>query len=286
VNRARTDKEELLNPDARLKVESLLRAVARAPRSLLMLDYDGTLAPFQNDPERALPYPGISQVLQEIVRIGKTRVVIISGRDSKDLVPLLEIEPHPEVWGLHGLQRLKPDGSADIPPLNQRTVSELAAAEDWLRYQHLQHTAEFKTGSIAVHWRGLSEWEAESVRGRVLLGWTPLAKYTRLDLLEFDGGVEIRAHNADKGAAVSTILSEMNADTPAAYLGDDTTDEKAFQAVNGRGLTVLVRSRWRKTAAQLWLRPPDDLLELLRLWLQACQERDQSSDDTALAVNA
>jgi trehalose-6-phosphatase len=39
------------------QVESLLSAVARAPRSLLVLDYDGALAPFRKDPEQAFPYP-------------------------------------------------------------------------------------------------------------------------------------------------------------------------------------------------------------------------------------
>jgi trehalose 6-phosphate phosphatase len=280
------DEEELLTPNAQPKVESLLEAIARATRSLLMLDYDGTLAPFRKNPKEALPYPGISQVLQEIVRAGKTRVVIVSGRNATDIIPLLDIEPHPEIWGLHGLQRLKPDGSTELPPLDERTISELAAAEDWLHYQHLQHSAEFKTGSIAVHWRGLPETEAEEVRGRVLLGWTPLAKYAHLDLLEFDGGVEIRAHKADKGAAVHTILGEMNPGIPAAYLGDDTTDEKAFQAVNGRALSVLVRPGWRPTAARLWLSPPEEVLDFLTRWLKACLERDASDTEKTAAMNA
>ena len=199
--------------------------------------------------------------------------------------PYWKFEPHPEIWGLHGLQRLKPDGSVELSPLDERSVAELAAAEDWLRYQRLEPAAEFKTGSIAVHWRGLDECEAESIRGRVLLGWRPLVKYTRLDLLEFDGGVEIRAHHADKGDAVRTLLNEMNQDTPAAYLGDDATDEHAFQAVNGRGLSILVRPRWRRTAAQLWLTPPHEVLDFLQRWLQACQEQDFLSNDTTLEVN-
>jgi len=267
------------------QLESLLREVARAPQSLLMLDYDGTLAPFRTDPSQAVPYPGIAPVLQEIVRIGKTRVVIISGRDANEVIPLLNINPRPEFWGLHGLQRLNRDGSAELPHLEPQTVSELAEAENWLRYQQLLHAAEFKTGGIAVHWRGLDEYEAEAVRGRVLMGWTPLAKYTHLDLLEFDGGVEIRAHKADKGDAVRTILNETSPDTPTAYLGDDATDEHAFQAVNGRGLSILVRPRWRKTAAQLRLRPPDELLDLLKQWLRACQEQDALNNDTTMAVN-
>jgi trehalose 6-phosphate synthase/trehalose 6-phosphate phosphatase len=250
-----------------------------------MLDYDGTLAPFRKDPAQAVPYPGIAPVLQEIVRSGKTRVVIISGRNPYEVMPLLNISPRPEVWGLQGLQRLNPDGTSRLGPLNPATVAELAAAEDWLRYQNLEHTAEFKTGSIAVHWRGLEQCEAESMRGRVLMGWAPLAKHTRLDLLEFDGGLEIRAHKCDKGVAVRTILSEVDADTPIVYLGDDTTDEKAFEAVNGRGLSVLVHTRRRRTAAQAWLKGPDEVLDFLQRWLHACDDEDTLSSDTALAVN-
>jgi len=48
--------------------------------------------------EKAFPYPGIKSVLQEILEVGKTRVVIVSGRDATELIPLLAIEPHLEVW--------------------------------------------------------------------------------------------------------------------------------------------------------------------------------------------
>jgi trehalose-phosphatase len=107
------------------------------------------------------------------------------------------------------------------------------------------------------------------LRARVLLGWTAIAKSYDLELLEFDGGLEIRAREADKGNVVRTLLEGLPAGTPAAYLGDDTTDERAFAAIEGRGLSVLVRSRWRRTQAQLWLRPPAELLSFLNRWLQA-----------------
>jgi trehalose-phosphatase len=252
-----------------------------------MLDYDGTLAPFHQDPKQAFPYPGFSLLLQQTVNTGRTRLIIISGRDANELIPLLNISPRPELWGLHGLQRLKTDGSVELSPMDPATLSTLGAAEDWLRYQHLEHAAEFKTGSIAVHWRGRDECDAEAIRGRVLMGWTPLAKYTPLDLLEFDGGIEIRAHNSNKGDVILKILSEVNAETPAVYLADDTTDEQAFQGVNGRGLSVLVRPRWRKTAAQVWFIPPDDVRNFLSRWLQACQAQNLLSDDhTNVEINA
>ncbi len=259
------------------QVESFLKLVARAPRSLLMLDFDGTLAPFRRDRKNAVPYPGVVSILQEILSIGNTRVVIISGRDVTETVPLLSIKPHPEVWGLHGLQRLKADGSVELCELDKSTIHALAAAEAWLRSENLLDAAELKTGSIAVHWRGLPESEAQAVRDRVLLGWTAIAKRFGSDLMDFDGGVEIRSPNVNKGTAVRTILKEMDPKVPATYLGDDNTDEDAFRAINGRGLSVLARPEWRPTAAKIWLRPPDELLELLNGWLRACREQRESS---------
>lgn len=46
------------------KVEEFLRTVAVAPRSMLLLDYDGTLAPFSADRQQALPYAGLEHLLQ------------------------------------------------------------------------------------------------------------------------------------------------------------------------------------------------------------------------------
>jgi len=274
-----------LRPEVQSELAPFLQTVAQAAQSVLLLDYDGTLAPFKAQRDQAYPYPGVVLLLQEIVRNGRTRVIVISGRDADDVLPLLNIHPHPEVWGVHGLQRLKTDGSMEMPRLDERTLNGLSDADRWLGYQQLRHTAEFKGGSIAVHWRGLMESVAESVRARVLLGWRPIADYSGLDLLEFDGGVEVRAREADKGDAVRAFLGEISPDTPVAYLGDDNTDESAFQAMQGRGIGVLVRPIWRQTAAQFWLKPPDEVLDFLGLWLKACVEYEASNGGAAAAVN-
>ncbi len=85
---------------------------------------------------------------------------------------------------------------------------------------------------------------------------------------EFDGGIELRAAGCDKGQVVSQVLAEQDAVQAGcvAYLGDDHTDEDAFRALQGRGLRVLVRPKWRTTAADVWLRPPDGLREFLGRW--------------------
>ena len=274
-----------LRPEVQSQLEPFLQTVAHASHAVLLLDYDGTLAPFHARRDQAYPYPGVALILQEIVRNGQTQVVVISGRDATDVLPLLNIRPCPEVWGIHGLQRLKTDGSMEMLRLDERTLNGLSDADRWLGHQQLRHAAEFKAGSIAAHWRGLSESSAEDLRTRILSGWRPIAEQRGLDLLEFDGGVEIRASEADKGDAVRTFLSEISPETPVAYLGDDNTDESAFRAMQGRGMSVLVRPVWRQTAAQFWLKPPDEILDFLGLWLKTCVEHDAFDGGAAAAVN-
>jgi trehalose 6-phosphate phosphatase len=255
-----------------IEVEQFMESVAQSPVSALLLDYDGTLAPFCLERQQALPYPGVTALLQEITANGRTRVVIITGRNAREVIPLLAVHPSPEIWGCHGLERLRRDGTCETPRVEEPALRALADADRWLRHQDLHHRAEFKTGAVAIHWRGLDEAVAAETRGRVLLGWFPIAQSTPMELLEFEGGIEMRMPGFDKGDAVRTILDEIGPEAPVAYLGDDMTDEQAFLALGTRGLGVLVRPELRKTAAALWIRPPAGLREFLTRWLQACSE--------------
>jgi len=255
-----------------IEVEQFMESVAQSPVSALLLDYDGILAPFCLNRQEALPYPGMTALLQEIIVNGRTRVVIITGRNAREVIPLLAVHPSPEIWGCHGLERLRPDGTCEAPRVEEPVLHALADADRWLRYQGLHNRAEFKTAAVAVHWRGLDEATAAEIRDQVLLGWLPIAQSTPMELLEFDGGIEMRMPGRDKGDAVRTILDEIGPGVPVAYLGDDLTDERAFLALGALGLSVLVRPEWRKTAAALWIRPPEGLREFLTRWLQACRE--------------
>ena len=255
-----------------IEVEQFMNAVAQSPVSALLLDYDGTLAPFWLNRQQALPYPGMTALLQEIIVNGRTRVVIVTGRNAHEVIPLLAIHPSLEIWGCHGLERLRPDGTYEASRADEPVLHALADADRWLRYQGLHNRAEFKTGAVAIHWRGLDDATAAEIRGQVLLGWLPIAQSTPMELLEFDGGIEMRMPGRDKGDAVRTILDEIGPEVPVAYLGDDLTDERAFLALGTLGLSVLVRPGWRETAAALWIRPPEGLREFLTRWLQACRE--------------
>src|SRR5258708_29408870 len=105
-----------------------LERVRRATSRALLLDYDGTLAPFTPDRTRAFPYREIPELVSQIMR-HETRVVLISGRAATELLLLSGIHPHPEIWGSHGSERLLPDGSyeVDTPPAEQDLALQVAS---------------------------------------------------------------------------------------------------------------------------------------------------------------
>jgi trehalose 6-phosphate phosphatase len=254
-----------------IDVDRFMGVVARSAVSVLLLDYDGTLAPFSLSRQQAVPYPGMAALLQEIITNGRTRVVIITGRNADDVIPLLALHPRPEIWGSHGMERLRPAGVVERSRIQDPALQALADANHWLKSQGFHELAEFKTGAIAIHWRGLDEARAAEIRSLVLGGWSPIAQRTPMELLEFEGGIELRMRGHDKGDVVRTILDEIGPGVPVAYLGDDLTDERAFVALGGAGLSVLVRPQWRETAAGLWIRPPEGVWEFFRKWLEACR---------------
>jgi len=241
------------------------------PRTLL-LDYDGTLAPFRVERDQAVIDPPIRDVLERILRAGRTRVVIISGRALGDLIPLLHLEPLPELWGSHGWQRRLPDGQTEDPKLAPPVADALARAREWIRSAELDSRCEQKPAGVALHWRGLEAGAVDAIRDRAQETWELLAKTPGLALHPFDGGLELRATGRDKGYAVARILRDMPAETIIAYAGDDDTDEDAFRALSDRGLSILVRSDYRPTAAHRWLRPPEEWLNFLQAWMAADQE--------------
>jgi trehalose-phosphatase len=256
---------EVLTP--RIDFAGFVAGIRTAAERVLMLDYDGTLAPFHIRPEAAVPYPEVAGLLAEIVASGATRIVVVSGRPAAELPPLLDVEPLPEIWGSHGWERLMPDG---------RHVSEAPGAEAREALERARQAiepvmpggarVEQKVASIALHWRGLPAEDAARLQTRARTIWQPIASEGGLELLWFDGGIELRATGCNKQYAVKTVLSQTGEHSAVAYLGDDITDEDAFQAVKPRGLAILVRPQYRPTTADVWLRPPEELVAFMRHW--------------------
>jgi trehalose-phosphatase len=252
------------------KHEWFFDAVAAQPRRVLLLDYDGTIAPFCRDRSRAVPYPGVAKLLSQISNSCRTRLIIVSGRSAHEVGPLLGMNPSPEIWGAYGLEQLHADGIYEQMEVAEAALDLLDRTEEALEREGLGHLTEVRHAAVAVHWRGFDQGDILKIRTRAYGVLEPLAFQPGLLLSEFEGGIEVRLRSANKGDALRNLLEEIPSGVPVAYVGDDASDEDAFRILNGRGLTVLVRPRFRFTAAQLWLRPPDELTSFLKDWIRAC----------------
>lgn len=254
-----------LNPS--IDLQAFFDRLSQAPGRVLLVDYDGTLAPFDERPERARPWPAAARVLEELMDQHGTRVVIVSGRALEDLLPLLPFKRRPEIWGAHGWQRLLPDGKLverRVPPGVSEALDEAQQLAWPLEKQGAR--LERKPASVALHWRGLPESRVAEIRAAAQGAWQKLTAGD-VELMDFDGGLELRAQGHNKHHAVKTVLSETAGDSVVAYLGDDLTDEDAFAAVKtANGLAVLVRAEPRPTRADVWLQPPQELVAFLERW--------------------
>jgi trehalose 6-phosphate phosphatase len=254
----------ILNSD--ITLHGYFDRLRQAPRRLLMLDYDGTLAPFTTVRYEARPYPELLPLLETLFAHPTCRTVLISGRSVDELYGLLHFTSIPEIWGSHGWERLLPDGSyipPAVPPDAARTLGE---EWEWLTAMFPARQAERKPASVALHWRGLDSESQLVMQALTRKRWRRLRDSSPLEVHPFDGGVELRARGRNKGDVIRSLLDEYPSPPVCAYLGDDRTDEEAFAALAGRGLRVLVRSEPRETLADLQLAPPDDLLWFLEQW--------------------
>jgi trehalose 6-phosphate phosphatase len=259
------------------KLDEFLHTFLNGLTPLLLLDYDGTLAPFRVDRFKARPWTGVREAVGRIQRQGRSRVVVITGRPSKEIGPLLRGSPPVmdpvEIWGLHGAERLRADGHRELeqaPPDTQRKLDEL---REHLRHNNLGGQFEDKPNAAVMHWRGASPRTAKFIEMRTREIFEPLSHLEGLTLLDFEGGLELRV-GRDKGGAVRALIEEAAAGTPVAFLGDDFTDEAGFRAINeaqGPHLSVLMRPEWRETAADVWLRPPTELRAFLKKWYRALE---------------
>ena len=254
-------------PSTKAILADFMRRLRAAKDSVLLVDYDGTLAPFQTRRDRAYPYPEVETILESIVQRGKTRVIVLTGRPVRELQTLFRRLDNLEVWGSHGMEHLLGDGTYQYTATDSGIAAVLSQAETWLTAEGLIPLAEIKPGGIAIHWRGLMDTEIKRIQALAREGMAPFAVQPGLRLLNFDGGLELRVAHPDKGDALGAILEGLAPHTSIAFLGDDLTDEDAFCLLEDRGLSVLVRPEYRETRAKIWLKPPHELIDFLKQWL-------------------
>ncbi len=248
--------------------------MSKAP--LLICDYDGTLAPFHRDKMKALAYPGVAERLAAIAD-GPTKLAFVSGRPVRELLTLLPLASSVELWGMHGREHRTPDGRITLFEPTGAQREALDCAERELSEAGLGAVTERKIASVALHWRSfegdLNRLDEVEALGRKV--FTPYAGHHSLGLLLFDGGLELRATDQTKGHAVAALLARSTPEA-SAFLGDDTTDEDAFAAMNAQGgLAWLVREPARPSQAPFSLSPPEELLHFFDFWHGAVGTRSR-----------
>lgn len=255
----------------KLDPDIFFKRLSDSKNRILLLDYDGTLAPHCVERDKAYPYPKVREILDKLLDCVNTRLVIISGRFIKDLIPLLGLKRLPEMFGSHGCERRKSDGTYEIAELDTETASIFDEVDKWLKGEGLLGLLEVKPVSRAIHLRGVKEAEAASIKEKVTAHFNELSGDGLVVVHEFNGGIELRTPGRDKGTAIETILSESGDDAFIVYLGDDLTDEDAFRALKGRGVGILVAREERETDADYQIEPPDELIEFLTRWGNICR---------------
>lgn len=247
--------------------------LSTARRSVLMLDYDGTLAPFRKERLEAYPYPGIPERLAALSALSRVRLALVSGRPARQLRGLLDFIPGlgegVEIWGDHGQEHLKGNGSYSLRTVNEMERETMERVKREMARLGFSGAVEAKPASLAIHWRGLAPQARVQLRSAVEALHREYAGAGGLRLLDFDGGVELRSKEGTKSRAVDQILAEEEPGIIAAYLGDDLTDEDAFATAGDRALSILVRAEPRESSARFWLKPPEELSQFMDAWIHA-----------------
>ena len=236
-------------------------------RPAVFLDYDGTLSPIVDRPKQAVLDGETRRVLTDLA--GRVPTVIVSGRGRKDVARLVAVEKIIYA-GSHGFDIAGPRGTslrhevgAEIKPVVRQAAQELTEA-----LRDIEGSlVEDKEYAVAVHFRRVSQDKVariETIVDRVLASHPQLKKGHGKKVFELRPRIEW-----DKGKAVLWLLDALGLDRPdvvPVFVGDDTTDEDAFVALQGRGVTVRVAKVPRPTAAEYSVQDTAEVRDfLLRL---------------------
>ncbi len=234
---------------------------------LLALDYDGTLAPFHIDPMQAYPLPGIAGALFSLNKVRYISVAVISGRPVREVFSLLG-DIGITFVGCHGFESMDVDGNiAAISPSPLQSEGIEDAVRMAGRYG-FKGKMELKTGSIALHTRGMPADEALKIEEQVFRDWSQLRLFD-LRCRRFNGGVEIYCTGRNKADALGDLIAGRQEGTLTVYIGDDTTDEDAFRMLRetGTGIGIKVGTLSETTAARGFLPDCEGVRAFLQSWL-------------------
>lgn len=220
-------------------LEDLLAALPATEDLLVLVDFDGTLSDIVATPDAAVPVVGAEDAL---ARLGeRCAVAVVSGRPVRDLRRRLRTTPGIILAGGHGTEVAYPDGTEEalidpdvVGPTLDRVSAELADVVDlaggWL--------IERKPVSLAVHHRQVADPGQALLKIRRILD-AHTGNEPGFVVTDGKAVTELRPAGVTKG----TVVDRLADADPARHLvviGDDVTDEDAFDAANRRGGTTVV----------------------------------------------
>lgn len=236
----------------------------------VMTDFDGTISDIVDDPAQAEIRDGAKDALETLAAHPQAKVAVISGREVNDVRERVSIEGIHYV-GNHGLE-LYSGGERSLPSVDRETRDVLSDACEAVERRFTDDDGVFvenKGMTAAVHFRQ-TERDAEPILEAVR---SALDERDENGTLRVTQGKKIVELGPDidwgKGDAVGMLrerfIPEGERWLPV-YVGDDTTDEDAFEAVEGDGLGVAVGSDTDATAASCVVSDPDEATDFLS-WL-------------------
>lgn len=257
-------------------MSDLARLLAYAEESLagpgsilLMTDYDGTLTPIVDDPADAILAERTREDLGRLARSSRARVALISGRGLEDLRRRVGLD-QVIYAGCHGLEVEGPELTFRHPDaVAQQTVLWMVGDALVRRAPAVRGMrVEPKGLAVAVHYRHVAADEIRRVE--IELARAMREQGSRLKIFHGSKVIEVLPQVAwTKGECAEWIHARLQAGLPEPalwlYLGDDWTDEHAFEVLNGKALTVRVGDTVPASKASYRLQDVSEVHRLLAL---------------------
>jgi trehalose 6-phosphate synthase/phosphatase len=219
--------------------ERLIKDYASSEKRILFLDYDGTLSPFKERPETAVPGAILLATLNALAEDPRNNLVIVSGR-HRDLLHKWFGSLSIGIVAEHGAWIREKDKDW-LPAIKvesnwkEKVRPILRSYEDRLPGSF----GEEKEFSLVWHYRAADP-ELASVRSKELadeLGY--FTENTELQVLQEGKSIEVRNVGIDKGIAAKLLLSEKTFDFVLA-VGDDLADEELFKVIPESSYSIKV----------------------------------------------
>lgn len=240
-----------------------LAAAVRGGGALLALDFDGCLAPLQDDPEASRALPAAVAALESLAAVPALHLAIVSGRAIGDLSAKAEVPQGTYLVGSHGGERgHRHDGDVvldpfDLDPERGAVLAEITADLEDAVAAVPGARVERKPASVVLHTRTVRDAAAAA---RLTQDALTLGERDGVDAMRGKDVVELSVLEVTKGDALAALRDELGVEV-VAYAGDDVTDERAFATLGPRDVTVKVGEG--TTAARFRVADPDAMAALL-----------------------